>query len=589
MVLPQAFLPLENISQSNAISQNRESAMLQASQLQDIKSIKKAGQIKIRADEVVVKIKGENKHRKIKISKGQTVDQALAEYRSRNDIVYAEPNYIVEALMVPNDTYFGYQWHLDSPVYGGINVKGAWDHTQGQGVTVAVIDTGIAYESYIDPVTRKNFSRAPDFSNTCFVQGYDFVSNDTHANDDNSHGTHVAGTIAQSTNDSYGTAGVAFKACLMPIKVLDSNGSGSYSDVADGIRYAADNGAKVINLSLGGSAPVIYLEEALAYAYSKGVTIVAASGNDSLNTVGYPAAYNDYVIAVGATRYDETRSSYSNYGSALDIVAPGGDTAIDQNGDGYVDGVLQNTFNPTTKNVNDYAYYFFQETSMATPHVAGVAALVISKGNATSPANVREALQSTADDLGTSGRDNTYGFGLVNAEKAVLWTPVVTPPPPTPTPVPPPPPSEIEIFKDSFEVSEWNGLWTESNHNDWFRSTQRSTDGTRSAEVDGSANGSWISSANINLQGKTNATVTFSWFIESSLDAGEYVAFDVSTNGGATWTQKKIVRGNVDSENTWHNVSIDLNGISQLKLRFRGKMSASSEDANIDNIKVIAF
>src|SRR3989338_4209235 len=410
-------------------------------------------------DEIVVKMKDSGKFTRIKLS-GRKFEDVLSELRSQADVEYAEPNYIVEAYAVPNDPYLNYQWHLDNAAYGGIKAKAAWDVTQGAGVTVAVIDTGIAYENYTDPATGKVFQKAPDFSGTCFVQGYDFVSNDTHPNDENSHGTHVAGTIAQSTNNSLGTAGVAYESCLMPIRVLDKNGSGTYADVAEGIRYAADNGAKVINLSLGGSVGATYLEEALAYAYSKGVTIVAASGNDGAGTVGYPAAYDNYVIAVGATRYNETRSSYSNYGSSLDLVAPGGDTAVDQNGDGYVDGVLQNTFNPNTKNVLDFGYWFLQGTSMASPHVAGVAALVISKGNATTSADVRQALQSTADDLGASGRDNTYGYGIVDAAEAVLWVAASTPPPaptpvPTPTPTPPPPPPpppDLLPFSDSFEV-----------------------------------------------------------------------------------------------------------------------------------------
>ena len=315
------------------------------------------------------------------------------------------------------------QWHFDNSIYGGVHAESAWDLSTGSGVTVAVIDTGIAYEDYRDPKSRKRFYKAPDLAGTCFVAGYDFVSNDTHPNDDNSHGTHVAGTVAQTTNNSLGVSGLAFNSCLQPIKVLGSNGSGTTANVAKGIRFAADNGAKVINLSLGSSSFSQTLLDAVAYADSKGVTIIAAAGNDGTNMVSYPAAHDDYVIAVGATRFDETLSYYSNFGSSLDVVAPGGDTRVDQNGDGYADGVLQNTFNPSTKKTNSFGYWFFQGTSQASPHVAGLAALLISKGNATTPSNVRTAIQSTTDDLGTIGRDDTYGFGLINAPAALNWAP----------------------------------------------------------------------------------------------------------------------------------------------------------------------
>ena len=374
-------------------------------------------------NEIIVKFKNSESFDVINLPPGKLVHEAKKEFESRNDVEYAEPNYIAYAFLIPNDTYYMLQWHFDNSVNGGVHSEAAWDLSTGSGVTVAVVDTGIAYENFRDPRTSKRFYKAPDLAGTCFVAGYDFVNNDTHPNDDHSHGTHVAGTVAQTTNNSLGVSGLAFNSCLQPVKVLDRNGSGTYANVANGIRFAADNGAKVINLSLGGPSASQTLLDAVAYAYSKGVTIVAAAGNDGTNVVSYPAAYNDYVIAVGATRFDETLSYYSNYGPSLDVVAPGGDTRVDQNGDGYADGVLQNTFNPNTKKTNDFGYWFFQGTSQATPHVAGLAALLISKGNATIPSNIRTAIQSTADDLGTAGRDDTYGFGLINAPAALNWAP----------------------------------------------------------------------------------------------------------------------------------------------------------------------
>jgi subtilisin family serine protease len=149
--------------------------------------------------------------------------------------------------------------------------------------------------------------------------------------------------------------------------------------------------------------------------------------------------------------------------------------------------------------------------------------------------------------------------------------------------------SSVEVFLDSFEIAEWNGLWTEDSQNDWFRFNRRASNGSWSAEVRGSATNSQLVSIPINLQGRTNATITFSWFIESTLDSGEYVAFDVSTDGGSTWVERARARGNVDPENAWRNITVTMNGISNLRLRFRGRMNQSDERGNVDNVRVVAF
>jgi serine protease len=269
---------------------------------------------------------------RLKTPEGKTVEELVAIYSKNPDIEYAEPNFIVTAYMVPNDPDYPKQWHLYNPTYGGINMQKAWDISTGSSsVIVAVLDTGVAYEDY------DIYLQAPDLAGTTFVPGYDFINGDSHPNDDNAHGTHVTGTIAQTTNNGYGVAGVAFQTAIMPVKVLDRDGYGSYTAVANGIQFATDNGAKIINMSLGGSSPSSVVEDAVEYAYGQGVTIVAAAGNDS-GPVGYPAAY-EKCIAVGATRYDETTTWYSNYGAEIDLVAPGGDTKVDQNGDGNPDGV----------------------------------------------------------------------------------------------------------------------------------------------------------------------------------------------------------------------------------------------------------
>jgi subtilisin family serine protease len=261
------------------------------------------------------------------------------------------------------------------------------------------------------------YQQAPDLAATHFLAGKDFVNNDDHANDDEGHGTHVTGTIAQSTDNGIGVAGAAFDTTIMPVKVLGAAGYGTYQQIADGIYYAVNNGADVISMSLGGGSPAQTLEDAVAYAYNHGVTVIAACGNSNTPTCDYPAAYDSYVIAVGATQYDGARAPYSSYGPSLDVAAPGGNTGLDQNGDGYADGVLQQTFGDTPV---DWGYRFYQGTSMATPHVSAIAALLISTG-VSGPDAVGEALESTAKDLGTPGWDQQYGWGLVDAYAALNY------------------------------------------------------------------------------------------------------------------------------------------------------------------------
>lgn len=348
-------------------------------------------------------------------------------YKRNPNVEYAEPNFIAYAFWAPNDSLYPYQWHFDNAEYGGINMESAWDIETGHpSVIVAVIDSGVAYEDY-QPSRKEKYYLAPDLAETFFEPGYDFVNDDAHPNDDDGHGTHVTGTIAQSTNNTIGVSGIAFNSSIMPIKVLDKRGSGTYADIADGIYFAANNGAQIINMSLGGANGSITLENAVAYVYENGVTIVCASGNDgSATTVSYPAAYDAYCIAVGATRYDEAIAYYSNGGASLDLTAPGGDVTVDQNNDGYGDGVLQQTFDRKT---NNWGYWFYQGTSMAAPHVSGVAALLIANGVATTPDEVKEALQSTAEDKGSIGWDPEYGWGIVDAYAALNYTPVPNDPP----------------------------------------------------------------------------------------------------------------------------------------------------------------
>jgi len=378
---------------------------------------------------------------RVRIPPGKSIDEALAVFKADPAVEYAEPNSVCRAHFVPNDPYYRpYQWHLDNPVYGGIEMEQAWDITKGSpSVVVAVIDTGVAYENRDEGAWK--FRLAPDLAGTTFVQGYDFINNDSHPNDDDGHGTHVTGTIAQTTNNGLGTAGVAFYTAIMPVKVLDRNGSGTAQTLADGLYFAAGRPpsvltADVANMSLGwpaGYNPGATVENAINYAYNAGVTLVASSGNDGASQVAYPAAY-PACIAVGATKYDEQVTSYSNRGDALDLVAPGGllydpyPIMNDQNGDGYWDGVLQETF---AKNKPDqFGYYFYDGTSMAAPHVSGVAALLVARG-ASDAATVRQILESTAEDKDPAGWDSTYGWGIVNAAAALQATAAPDTEPPT--------------------------------------------------------------------------------------------------------------------------------------------------------------
>ena len=343
------------------------------------------------------------------------------------NVDYAEPNYVAFADGIPleatpNDPFFSYQWNLDA-----IQMPSAWDMSTGNGVTIAILDTGVAYETY------QAYQQAPDLANTHFVNGYDFINGDTHPNDDNGHGTHVAGTLAQSTNNGEGVAGVAYNANIMPIKVLDSLGQGSYAGIIQGIEFAVANGAKVINLSLSGHSGSQALEEAVNQARAQGVLVVAAAGNNN-SAVEYPARY-DSVLAVGAVRFDKTRARYSNYGSAIDVVAPGGDNQVDQNGDGFGDGIVQQTFR--SGEINTFRYLFMEGTSMATPHVSALAALLLAENPGLSVDALENAIKSTALDLGVAGEDEEYGAGLIQAADA-LASVGGTPPTATPTPIVPP-------------------------------------------------------------------------------------------------------------------------------------------------------
>jgi serine protease len=301
----------------------------------------------------------------------------------------------------PNDPCFHYQWHLRQ-----VGMPDAWKLGDGKGAVVAVIDTGV--------------TKVADLANTKFVPGWNFVGNNANADDDHGHGTHVAGTIAQSTNNKLGVAGVAPQVAIMPLKVLSASGSGSVGGISQAIRWAADHGANVINMSLGGGMSMGTMKSAVKYARDKGVVVIAAAGNDGKGRVSYPAKYPG-VIAVASTQFDQTTTFYSNWGPEIDIAAPGGNVRVDQNGDGKPDGVLQHTITPG--NIAKQDYLWFMGTSMASPHAAGVAALIVGAG-VRKPDAVEEILLDTATkpkghESAGARVDDHYGAGIIDAGAAL--------------------------------------------------------------------------------------------------------------------------------------------------------------------------
>jgi serine protease len=313
-------------------------------------------------------------------------------------VEHAEPMALYRATFVPDDPlYASKQWHLKR-----VGAETAWGYTCGRGITVAVIDTGVAC------FDKGPFMKGTDLAGTRCGGGWNFVDDNAEAIDDHGHGTHVAGTIAQTTNNGVGTAGLAYCSTLMPVKVLSKQGFGTVANVAEGIRFAADNGAQVINMSLGGPIKSQIIEDAVNHALSKGVVIVAAAGNSG-KKVGWPAAYPG-VIAVSATDDKDTIAWFSSRGPEVAIAAPGV-------------AVTQQTVCNGGKDKCE-VFGTFNGTSMASPHVAGVAAMIESLG-VTDPGAVRAALESTARP---KEQKNLYGAGILDggaAASRVFWTHVV--------------------------------------------------------------------------------------------------------------------------------------------------------------------
>jgi serine protease len=377
--------------------------------------------------------------RVLHLARGVSVASAIAYLRSQRGVAWAVPDYRAHVAggLIPNDEGISHkpggwaelQWNFDGTF--GVNAPEAWANVAadgrpgGEGVVVAVLDTGVAYAN------RGPFRRSPDFSRYTFVKGYDFVAKDPYPNDRNGHGTFVASTIAEATNNHYGLTGLAFAARIMPVRVLDSQGEGEASTIAEGVMFAVKHHAQIINLSLEFSPGVTAsdipeLIHALDYAHRHNVLVVAAAGNEGHDAIAYPAKA-PYVVSVGATTEHGCLADYSNDGAGLTLVAPGGGADANLPGD-------PNCFPEKPPGRDIYQVTFtgssftkfgmpsgYEGTSMATPHVAATAALIIASGVLgphPTPAQLTARLKATARKLGGGGDERLYGAGLVNAAAA---------------------------------------------------------------------------------------------------------------------------------------------------------------------------
>ncbi|MEV7415287.1 S8 family serine peptidase [Streptomyces sp. NPDC089919] len=375
----------------------------------------------------------------------------MAQFRADPDVAYVEPDGRAYALATPDDTEYAKQWDLFEPT-AGMNVPGAWATSTGTGVTVAVIDTG--YVTHSDVAGN-------------IVPGYDFISSSTAARDGNGrdnnpadqgdwsaagecgtgstasnsswHGTHVAGTIAASTNNAKGVAGIAYGAKIQPVRVLGKCG-GSTSDIVDAITWASGGTvagvpanptpAKVINMSLGGSgACTTTYQNAINAAVNRGTTVVVAAGNSNADVAGFSPASCNNVINVAATNRTGDRSFYSNYGATIDISAPGGETRRATDTPGTVttpeNGILS-TLNDGTTTPGSEIYKPYQGTSMAAPHIAGLAALMLGAKSTLTPAQIESAIKTNARPLAGTCTGGC-GAGLADAAKTVAAVATTTP------------------------------------------------------------------------------------------------------------------------------------------------------------------
>ena len=383
--------------------------------------------------------------RTLTIEDGDTVAETVRELEDEPGVKYAVPDFRLrkaqaDAPFVPNDPGRGaagqdwreLQWNFAGEF--GVNAPLAWAHTRkttapgGKGAVIAVIDSGVAYRN------AGRFRRAPDLYKKRWVKPYDFIEGDRLPLDEDGHGTHITGTIAQATNNKVAVTGLAYGVKIMPLRVLDEEGNGDGSDLVRALRYAARNGADVINMSVEytsdlRAADIPEVISAMRYAHSKGTILVGVAGNGSEGQLSYPARYSR-AIAVGGTTVGGCLADYSNEGSGIDIVAPGGGQDASSDGSDWDNEhcdsarrsrlIYQQTL---WGGISKFQLVGFEGTSSASPHVAAAAGLVVATiraaGGRPTPTAVQERLQATARDIGAPGYDKRYGHGLLDAAAAV--------------------------------------------------------------------------------------------------------------------------------------------------------------------------
>jgi thermitase len=314
-------------------------------------------------------------------SNSKSAKELVNYFNQRKDVLYSEPNYILmQNSQPPNDQFYGdYQWNLPM-----IRTEEGWNISRGtENIEIAVIDTGVDLNH-------------PDLVHS-IAKGYNVIEDNDLPHDDNGHGTHVSGIIASETDNFEGVAGISWFNKIMPVKAMRAEGYGTSFDIARGIIWAVDNGADVINMSLGNYQPSEVLKEAIDYAYKKNVVLVAAAGNDSTNQPSYPAAFPE-VLCVTAVDWNGNIAQFSNYGEHVDVAAPGVDIAST-----YL----------------DKQYAALSGTSMASPHVAALAGLIRSINPKLKNTEVMDIIRRSTIDLGEEGKDQYYGNGLIDIAKAL--------------------------------------------------------------------------------------------------------------------------------------------------------------------------